>query len=87
MEKDLIPLKRLHDDYRKELIEENDEDDGEETEDEQDSSWHEEDENWDEDNEGAEDGAALQPAAAALNLTRKTRPSPPAAPGAGAPLP
>lgn len=27
MEKDLIPLKRLHDDYRKELIEENDEDD------------------------------------------------------------
>ena len=27
MEKDLIPLKRLHDDYRKELIEENDEED------------------------------------------------------------
>jgi hypothetical protein len=27
VEKDLIPLKRLHDDYRKELIEENDEDD------------------------------------------------------------
>ena len=27
MDKDLIPLKRLHDDYRKELIEENDEDD------------------------------------------------------------
>ena len=27
MEKDLIPLKRLHDDYRKESIEENDEED------------------------------------------------------------
>ena len=27
MEKDLIPLKRLHDDYRKKLIEENDEED------------------------------------------------------------
>ena len=29
MEKDLIPLKRLHDDYRKKLIDENDEDDDE----------------------------------------------------------
>ena len=27
MEKDLIPLKRLHDDYRNKLNEENDEDD------------------------------------------------------------
>lgn len=27
MEKDLIPLKRLHDDYRKKLNEENDEED------------------------------------------------------------
>ena len=27
MEKDLIPLKRLHDDYRRKLNEENDEDD------------------------------------------------------------